>query len=255
MRIQGIGSYLTHVGAYVLKSHTNIYISIVNIMKAKLDEIRTAILGNPVLAYCLALGFIKVPTLKNCELILKSFDDKSSPEEVRQECANVLNRINQVFGSFLKGSSITGLRGWSSGTTMATIKGSPLGELFTTAINAVVKRAAQDVMQGISPDYIRSPRKGELVYSYVLMCATLRELGFEKFDRKGEAVLEMFKTQLTNNAKADKAEATVNIDNAPLATSEQTVAQLKEILKERNLPTTGRKAELVNRVNSVELVA
>ena len=79
--------------------------------------------------------------------------------------------------------------------------------------------------------------------------------GEDTLDYKGRFYKEEARDIQGQLSKADKAEATVNIDNAPLATSEQTVAQLKEILKERNLPTTGRKAELVNRVNSVELVA
>ena len=91
-------------------------------------------------------------------------------------------------------------------------------------------------------------------YCYHSMGHALKGLGFEKVGQAYDERLEKFEKQLAVNAKAS-ADATVNIDNAPLATSEQTVAQLKVILKQRGESIAGNKDALISRVDHVELVA
>ena len=67
----------------------------------------------------------------------------------------------------------------------------------------------------------------------------------------------MFEKQIAANAEAP-ADATVDIDNAPLASKEDieklTVSKIKTLLKQRGISTAGNKPELVERA-SVELVA
>jgi hypothetical protein len=96
-------------------------------------------------------------------------------------------------------------------------------------------------------------------YCYHSMGHVLKGLGCDKVEQAYDDRLRMFQRHIASHAAMNEAEApadaTVNIDNAPLATSEQTVAQLKVILKQRGESVAGNKATLVSRVDNVELVA
>ena len=222
---------------------------------AIISEVKTAIFANPILAYLVQLGSLNSkPNLKACSAILKAlgFEDKDVAE-MRQNCMNVLNRINQYRGTLFQGD-IGSIQGHFSGTLGITYRNTPLGDIIATARKAIVVRAVVDIKSGIAPDYLRKPSKDGMKYCYHSMGHALKDLGFEKVPQAYVERLEMFEKQIAVNAKAS-ADATVNIDNAPLATSEQTVAQLKVILKQRGESTAGNKDALISRVDRVELVA
>ena len=223
---------------------------------AIISEVTAAILANPVLAYLVQLGSLNSkPNLKACSAILKALglEDKFDAAEMRQNCMNVLNRINQYRGSLFKGD-IGSVQGHFSGTVMISIADSPLGKIIATARHAIVVKAIADIKLGKAPLYLRKPSKDGMRYCYHSMGHALKGLGFEKVGQAYDERLEKFEKQLAVNAKAS-ADATVNIDNAPLATSEQTVAQLRVILKQRGESIAGNKDTLISRGDKVELGA
>ena len=227
-----------------------------------ISEVKAAILANPILAYLVQLGSLNSkPNLKACAAILKALglEDKLSVADTRQNCMNVLNRINQYRGSLFKGD-IGSVQGHFSGTVGITIRNSPLGDIIATARKAIVVTAIADIEAGITPLSLRKPApKGGMKYCYHSMGHVLKGLGCDKVEQAYDDRLRMFQRHLASHAAMNEADApadaTVNIDNAPLATSEQTVAQLKVILKQRGESTAGNKATLVSRVDHVELVA
>tara|TARA_R110000824_G_scaffold198066_3_gene382031 strand:+ start:4843 stop:5568 length:726 start_codon:yes stop_codon:yes gene_type:complete len=226
---------------------------------AIIGEVKTAIFANPILAYLVQLGSLNSkPNLKACAVILKALglEDKYEVADTRQNCMNVLNRINQYRGTLFQGD-IGSIQGHFSGTLGITYRNTPLGDIIATARKAIVVRAIVDIKSGIAPDYLRKPSKDGMKYCYHSMGHALKDLGFEKVPQAYVERLEMFERQIAVNAEAP-ADATVNIDNAPLASKEDieklTVPKIKTLLKQRGISTAGNKPELVERA-TVELVA
>jgi len=225
-----------------------------------ISEVKTAIFANPILAYLVQLGSLtSKPNLKACAAILESLglEDKFEVADTRQNCMNVLNRINQYRGTLFQGD-IGSIQGHFSGTLGITYRNTPLGDIIATARKAIVVRAVADIKGGKAPLYLRKPSpKDGMKYCYHSMGHALKDLGFEKVPQAYNERLEMFEKQIAANAEAP-ADATVDIDDAPLASKESieklTVSKIKTLLKRRGISTAGNKPELVERA-TVELVA
>ena len=230
---------------------------------AIISEVKTAILANPILAYLVQLGSLNSkPNLKACAAILKALglEDKRDVAETRQNCMNVLNRINQYRGTLFKGD-IGSVQGHFGGTIIASFRNSPLGDIIATARKAIVVTAIEDIKQGNAPLYLRKPApKGGMKYCYHSMGHVLKGLGCDKVEQSYDDRLKQFQRHLASHAALAEApaDATVDIDNAPLASKEDieklTVSKIKTLLKQRGISTAGNKPELVERA-SVELVA
>lgn len=173
-------------------------------------EIKTAISKNPVLAYLVGLGQLKAkPTLRSVKLILNNISktDKYDPEVIRQDCHNILNRIGQLSGTLLKGN-VGSVRGFRSGTVMSSQRGTKLGEIIATAMHFLTEQAIVDIKGGKEPTYLKVADGDNLKYQWEAMCSVLKHLGLEKFDRKYDAVHELFTAQLEANNCLEPVEKT-----------------------------------------------
>ena len=204
-------------------------------------------------------GLSSKPNLKACNAILKSLglEDKYDATDTRQNCMNVLNRINQYRGTLFKGD-VGSIQGHFSGTIIASFRNSPLGDIIATARKAIVVQAVADIKGGKAPLYLRKPSTDGWKYCYHSMGHALKDLGFEKVPIAYVDRLREFEKQIAKYNAEAPADATVDIDDAPLASKEAieklTVSKIKTLLKRRGISTAGNKPELVERA-TVELVA